>query len=86
MTGCDPHKIYYTDGVYDSAYVLIDEDPSIDAACEDSCVYTKYNIIVLIFIAKPIIRVGATDGAEYCFELGTGTDEATTEYRIPCSR
>ena len=54
MTGCDPHKIYYTDGVYDSAYVLIDEDPSIDAACEDSCVYTKYNIIVLILIAKPI--------------------------------
>ena len=41
VTACDPHKIYYTDGVFDSAYVLIDVDSGIDAACEDSCVYTK---------------------------------------------
>ena len=42
VTACDPHKIYYTDGVFDSAYVLIDQDSSIDAACTDDCVYTKY--------------------------------------------
>merc|ERR1712079_676213 len=72
--GCDPYKFYYSSDVFDSAYVIKELDSTImdNMNCADGCVYTK---------------VGQDSFNEYCFtEEGTdGNDEATTEYRVPCS-